>query len=248
MGERHPADIPCLRSLFSRVPFPGEAKVLGGVAERIVARSMDGVADHLPLGLGGRELGRQRYGFVGGEDEVESRVFPDMLAPVLAGVGAARFEQGVELAVAGSGAGACDAESRRDAWVHAGPPVRPLAPACVVGGEALAGFEVATVEGDAMDFERLGFRLVLRHVDADRRAVARGGDFPEVEHWDQARPAPLAGVLAWAAAASAGASRVRASLICRSRAAMPDCWVRMRARRSASDGPSCSDRAGVRTW
>jgi hypothetical protein len=37
-----------------------------------------------------------------------------MLAPVLAGVGAARFEQGVKLAVAGSGAGACDAERRRD--------------------------------------------------------------------------------------------------------------------------------------
>ena len=119
-----------------------------------------------------------------------------MLAPVVAGVGAARFEQGVKLAVAGSSAGACDAERRRDAWVHVGPPVRPLAPACVVGGEALPGFEVATVEGDAMDFERLGFRLVLGHVGADRRAVARGGDFPEIEHGDQACPAPLAGVLA----------------------------------------------------
>ena len=151
VGERHPADLACLRSLFSRMPSSGVAEVVGGVAERVVARSMDGVADHLPLGLGGRELGRQRYGFVGGEDKVESRVFPDMLAPVLAGVGAARFEQGVELAVAGSGAGACDAERRRDAWVHVGPPVRPLAAACVVGGEALPGLEVATVEGDAMD-------------------------------------------------------------------------------------------------
>ena len=182
VGERHPADLACLRPFLSRVPFPGEAEVVGGVAERIVARSMDGVADHLPLGLGGRELGRQRYGFVRGEDKVESRVFPDMLAPVFAGVGAARFEQGVELAVAGSGAGACDAERRRDPWVHVGPPVRPLAAACVVGGEALPGFEVATVESDAMDLERLRFRLVLGHVGADRRAVARGGDFPEIEH------------------------------------------------------------------
>ena len=182
MGERHPADLACLRALFSRMPFPGEAEVVSGVAERVVARGVNGVADHLPLGLGGRELGRQRYGFVRGEDEVESRVFPDMLAPVLAGVGAARFEQGVELAVAGSGAGACDAERRRDAWVHVGPPVRPLASACVVGGEALPGFEVATIEGDAMDLERLRFRLVLGHVGADRRAVARGGDFPEIEH------------------------------------------------------------------
>ena len=33
-----------------------------------------------------------------------------------------------------------------------------------------------------MDLERLGFRLVLGHVGADRRAVARGGDFPEIEH------------------------------------------------------------------
>ena len=123
------------------MPFPGEAKVVGGVAQRVVARSMDGVADHLPLRLGRGELGSQRYGFVRGEDEVESGVFPDMLAPVLAGVGAARFEQGVKLAVAGSGAGACDAERRRNARVHVGPPVRPLAPACVVGGEALAGFE-----------------------------------------------------------------------------------------------------------
>ena len=79
-----------------------------------------------------------------------------MLAPVLAGVGAARFEEGVQLAVAGSGAGAVDPERRRDAWVHVGPPVRPLAPACVVGGEALTGFEVATVESDAMDLENSG--------------------------------------------------------------------------------------------
>ena len=139
------------------MPFPGEAEVMSGVAERVVTRGVNGVADHLPLGLRGRELGRQRHGFVRGEDEVESGVFPDMLAPVLAGVGAAHFEQGVELAVAGSGAGACDAERRRDAWGHVGPPVRPLASACVVGGEALAGFEVATIEGDAMDLERLRF-------------------------------------------------------------------------------------------
>jgi hypothetical protein len=33
-----------------------------------------------------------------------------------------------------------------------------------------------------MDFERLGFRLVLGHVGANRRAVARGGDFPEIKH------------------------------------------------------------------
>ena len=40
--------------------------------------------------------------------------------------------------------------------VHVGSPVRPLAPACVVGSEALPGFEVATVEGDAMDLENSG--------------------------------------------------------------------------------------------
>ena len=74
-----------------------------------------------------------------------------MFAPVLAGVGATGFEQGVELAVAGIGAGACNAERRRDSWVHVGAPVRPLAPACVVGGQALSGFEVAAVECDAMD-------------------------------------------------------------------------------------------------
>src|SRR5580658_3795789 len=113
---------------------------------------------------------------------------------------------------------------------------RQFAAACVVGGKALPGFEVAAVEGDAMHLERLGFRLILGHVGADRRAVARGGDFPEIEHGDQAWPAPLTG--AWAVAASAGARRVRASLIWRSKVAMPDCWVRIRARRSASDGPS----------
>ena len=137
VGERHPGDLTCLGALFSCMPFPGEAEVVGGVAERVVARGVNGVADHLPLHLGGRELGRQRYGFVRGEDEVESGVCSDMLAPVLAGIGAARFEQGVELTVAGSGAGACNAERRCNAWVHVGTPVRPLAPACVVGGEPL---------------------------------------------------------------------------------------------------------------
>ena len=193
------------------MPLSGVAEVLSGIAERIVVRSVNGVADHLPFGLSGRELGRERYGFVWGEDEIESGVLADMLAPILAGVGAARFEQGVELAVAGSGAGACDAERGRDAWVHVGPPVRPLAAACVVGSQALASRESAAVEGDAMDRERLGFRLVLGHVGADRRAIARGGDFPEIEHGDQACTAPLAETLGWAVAASGGVSRTRVS-------------------------------------
>ena len=249
VGERHPADLACLRALFSRVPLSGVAEVVGGVPQRVVARGVNGVADHLPLGLGRGELGRQRYGFVRGEDEVESGVFADMLAPVLAAVSAACFEQGVELAVAGSGADACDAERRSEPRVHGGPPVCPFAPTCVVGGEALPGFEVATVERDAVDLEGFGLGRVLGHVGADRRAVARGGDFPEIEHRDQAWPAPLAGVLAWAvAAASAGVSRVRASLIWRSRAAMRDCWAGCGREGQASDGTSCSGRSGVRTW
>ena len=84
------------------MPLSGVAEVLSGVAERVVARGMDRVADDLPFRLSGREFGRQGYGFMGGEDEVESRVRADVLAPVLAGVGAARFEQGVELASRGA--------------------------------------------------------------------------------------------------------------------------------------------------
>src|ERR1700727_102749 len=107
----------------------------------------------------------------------------------------------------GSGTGAADAERRREPRVHVGPPVRPLAAACVVGGEAVPGFEVATIEGDAMDLEGFGLGRVLGHVGADRRAVARGGDFPEIEHWDQAWPAPFSGGLAWAVAGSGGVRR-----------------------------------------
>ena len=211
MGERHPADLARLGALVPRMPLSGVAEILSRVAQRIVACGVYGVANHLPLRLRGRKLGRQRYGFMWGEDEVEPRVCPDMFAPVLAGVGATGFEQGVELAVAGIGASACNAERRRDSWVHVGAPVRPLAPACVVGGQALSGFEIAAVECDAMDLERLGFRLVLGHVGADRGAVARGGDFPEIEHGDQAWPAPLAAALGWAVSGSAGARRTRAS-------------------------------------
>ena len=170
VGERHPADLAGLGALRPRMPLSGVSEILSRVAERIVARGVYGVEDDLPLRLGGREFRRERYGFVGGEDEVEPRVRPDMFAPVLAGVGAARFEQGVELSVAGMGVGVCDAERRSDAWVHVGAPVRPLASACIVGGQALAGFEVATVEGDAMDFERV---RVLAHPGSCRRECPR---------------------------------------------------------------------------
>ena len=151
----HPADSPG-SAPFSRLqPLSGEAEDSRGVMHsRVVARSTDGVQDSglsVPVGC---ELGRHGHGLVRREHEVEAAACPLMVAPGLAGVGPPRFEQGVELAVAGSGARACDAERRGDAWVHVGPPVRPFASACVVGREALAGFEVATVEGDAMHLEK----------------------------------------------------------------------------------------------
>jgi hypothetical protein len=56
--ERHPGDLAGLRALRSRMPLSGVAEILSGVAQRVVARGVNGVADHLPLRLGGRELGR----------------------------------------------------------------------------------------------------------------------------------------------------------------------------------------------
>ncbi len=107
---------------------------------------MHGVADQLSLGLGRREFGRKRYGFMGGEHEIKARILPDMLAPVSPVVGPSRLEQGVEFIVARVGPDLGDPERRRDARRHIRPPVRPLAPAGIVGGQALAGFEVATVD------------------------------------------------------------------------------------------------------
>ena len=182
MGEGDPADLARLRPLLPRVPLAGEAQVVSGVAKRIVACGMDRVADHLPLGFGRGELGGERHGLVRGEHEVEAGVLADVLAPVRAGVGASGLEEGVEIAVAGVRAGASDPERRCDARVHVGPPVRPLAPAGVVGRQALSGFELAAVESDAADCESLGLRLVLGHVGADHGAVACSGDFAEVEH------------------------------------------------------------------
>ena len=54
VGERHPADLACLRALFSCMPLSGVAEVVGGVPQRVVARGVNGVADPLLLGLGGR--------------------------------------------------------------------------------------------------------------------------------------------------------------------------------------------------
>ena len=107
---------------------------------------MDGVADHEPLGFGRREFRRKRHGFMGGEHEIKARILPDMLAPVSPVVGPPRLKEGVELIVAGVGADLGDPERRRDARRHIRPPVRSLAPAGIVGGQALAGFEVATVD------------------------------------------------------------------------------------------------------
>src|SRR5271165_3941231 len=45
-----------------------------------------------------------------------------------------------------------------------------------------ARFEVASVDGDAVDLEGLRLGLVLGHIGADQRAFACGGDFGEVEH------------------------------------------------------------------
>src|SRR5271165_5395365 len=59
---------------------------------------------------------------------------------------------------------------------------RPLAPAGIVGGQALASFEVPAVDGDAVDLEGLRLGLVLGHIGADQRALACRGDFGEVEH------------------------------------------------------------------
>ena len=107
---------------------------------------MDGVADQEPLGFGRREFRRKRHGFMGGEHEIKARILPDMLAPVSPVVGPPRLKQGVELIVAGVGPDLGDPERRRDARRHIRPPVRPLAPAGIVGCQALAGFEVATVD------------------------------------------------------------------------------------------------------
>jgi hypothetical protein len=83
------------------VSLAGDPEVSRGVAERIVAGGVDGVADQQFLGFGRRELRRQRHRLVGGEHEIESGVLSDMLAPVGAVVGAARLEQRVELTIAG---------------------------------------------------------------------------------------------------------------------------------------------------
>jgi len=56
MGERHPGDLAALGAFLPRMPFPGDAEILRCVAERIIARGMDGVADQLALGLGRLEL------------------------------------------------------------------------------------------------------------------------------------------------------------------------------------------------
>src|SRR5262249_42171761 len=77
VGERYPGDLARLGALVPRMPLSGVAEILSGVAQRVIARGVNGVADDLALRLCGRELGCQRYGFVGGEDEVEARVCPD---------------------------------------------------------------------------------------------------------------------------------------------------------------------------
>ena len=195
---------------------------------------MNGVADQEPLGFGRREFRRKRHGFMGGEHEVEAGILPDMLAPVSPIVGPPRLKEGVELIVAGVGPDLDDAERSRDARRHIRPPVRPLAPAGIVGGQAFAGFEVPAADGDAVDLEGFGLGLVLGHIGADQRAFACGGDFGEVKHV-RLVPAPLAGA-PLAAAETDGSRRVTISRVWRMRPASAACWVISRDRRSAREG------------
>ena len=82
------------------MPLAGAPEVLSGVAQRVVACRVDGVADDLPLGFGRREFGGKGDGFMGGEHEIEPGVLAGVLAPVGAVVGATGFEESVELRVA----------------------------------------------------------------------------------------------------------------------------------------------------
>jgi hypothetical protein len=65
VGQSDPADFAALRAFLPRVPLAGAPEVLSGVAQRLVACRVDGVADDLPLGFGRREFGGKGDGFMG---------------------------------------------------------------------------------------------------------------------------------------------------------------------------------------
>ena len=182
MGEGDPAELAAVGAFFAGVALARHSEILRRVAQRLVVGEMDGVADQRPLGLGRGEFGGERDRFMRREDEVEAGVLARMRAPGRAIVGAAGLEQRIELVVPRFLPEILYAERGGDFGRHVGPPARPLAPSCVIGGQLFAGLEIAAVRRDAADLQRLGLRLVLRKIGADLRAVGLGGDLAEIEH------------------------------------------------------------------
>ncbi len=123
--------------------------------------------------------------------EIEAADFAAVAGPGFARVGALRLEQSIELGVARRFPGICEAERGGDAGRHMRLPARALAAADIIGGEALAAFELAT--GGVNRLRWLGLRFVLREVSADFGAVGIGRNFCKIEHVSRAfDPTPSA--------------------------------------------------------